>query len=107
VGPPKRSGVHPEHFPVTSPSRVPIYRGGGVLLDERASPTVALFLRVPAELHAELKRVAAAHEETLTRLVQRALCSELQGMRAGHLVAQAIRNRPSRQSSDSTLKTSE
>ena len=61
-------------------------------MDEQASPTVALFVRIPPTLHAEIKRAAAAREETVTAFVRRAMSHELQRLRTGKIVAQAIRS---------------
>lgn len=61
-------------------------------MDEHASPTVALFLRIDPGLHAQVKRAAAAREETVTAFVQRLLSNELRPAPAGHQVADAIRN---------------
>ena len=60
-------------------------------MDEQASPTVALFVRIDPRLHARVKRAAEVREETVTRFVQRALSNELQHLGAGRVVADAIR----------------
>jgi hypothetical protein len=84
-----------------SPSRVPIYRGGGVLVDEQASPTVALFLRIDPGLHAQIKLAAADRQETVTSFVRRVLSNELGRVPAGQRVAEAIRRSSRRNGSSS------
>jgi predicted transcriptional regulator len=77
-------------------------------VDERATPTVALFLRLDPELHSRVKRAAADREETVTAFVRRALTNELQRLGAGRVVADAIRRRSSRPGLDhSTFSTDE
>jgi hypothetical protein len=75
-------------------------------VDERASPTVGLFVRLDPRLHDDIRRAAAAHEETITRLVQRALSHELERQRAGHQVADAIRKASRRSGISSRTLTS-
>jgi hypothetical protein len=77
-------------------------------VDERATPTVALFLRLDPELHSRVKRAAAHREETVSAFVRRALSNELQRLGAGRVVADAIRRRSSRPGLDnSSLSTEE
>ena len=52
-------------------------------MDEQANPSVALYLRIDPGLHAEIKRAAAAREETVTAFVRRAMSHELQRLRTG------------------------
>lgn len=80
-------------------SRVGRRRGGAdtsisevILVGERAVMTIGLYVRIPPSLHARVKGVAADREETVTAFVRRALSHELQQLRTGKVVAQAIRN---------------
>jgi hypothetical protein len=67
-------------------------------VDEQATPTVALFLRLDPGLHSRVKRAAARREESVSAFVRRALSYELQRLRTGKVVAQAIRGETPRQS---------
>ena len=80
-------------------------------MDEQASPTVALFLRLDPRLHSRVKRAAAHREETVSAFVRRALWNEIQRLeapRAGRVVADAIRKGSSGPGLDhSTFSTEE
>jgi len=60
-------------------------------MEQRVDATIGLYLRVDPRLHAEVKRAAAARQETVARLVRRSLKNELQRVRTGRVVAEAIR----------------
>jgi hypothetical protein len=65
-------------------------------VDDQATPTVALFLRLDPGLHSRVKRAAADREETVSAFVRRALSNELQRLGAGRVVVDAIRRHSSR-----------
>lgn len=67
-------------------------------MDEPATATVGLYLRIDPGLHARVKRAAAKRDETVTAFVRRALSYELGRLRTGQVVAQAIRGETPRQS---------
>ena len=75
-------------------------------MDEQATTTVALFLRLDPGLHSRVKRAAAHREETVSAFVRRALSNELQRLGAGRVVADAIRKVPPALGwNDSTVST--